>query len=691
MLTRNNDFTLPLRLDFPDTKKYLFTFITLFILLLASYSNSFHGQWHFDDFPNIVENTNIRIKSFSLEEMKGSVTGVYTKRSARPLAYLSFAINYKFGGLDIFYFHLVNFFIHYLTALFLFLFIYNLLKVPLLKERYAHMSYSVALIATIIWAVHPLHVSTVSYIVQRMSAMAALFYIMSMYFYLKARMSQKIHLSVLLFALCILSALASFLSKENSALLPAAILLIELLLIRGAGKDNLLKLGKYLIVPLLFVVVIGYIYTGGFLNAFAGYAIRDFTPFERLLTQPRVILFYLSLLFYPVTARMTMLHDIPPSHSLFDPWTTLPSLFIIVLIISLAVYLARKQPLLSFCILFYFLNHLIESTVLPLEMVYEHRNYLPSMLLFVPPAYFFIYLIDYFSYKKTIQFALAAGITCLMVLTATATFARNNVFANDFLLWTDNIQKTPGLSRPHANLGRIYFNSGERQKAIKEFEKALAINRFDNRQVAAQLKSNIGIYYFVEGQNDLAMQYFTESARELPRYMDNILFTARIHLRQDRIDKARQIIAGELKKHPDNAKFVVMYSFILLKKGELDEASRYARNYLSKRPDSPYPLMLMAEISRQARNYPAAIFYWERVRAIEPENRFANLALIEMYSKTGRVQLLEREIAFLLSLAGPLKLGDYIKELTRDEKLTIYVPRVEDFTFIETKCRMVSH
>ena len=82
MLTRNNDLTLPLRLDFPDTKKYLFTFITLFILLLASYSNSFHGQWHFDDFPNIVENTNIRIKSFSLEEMKGSVTGVYTKRSA---------------------------------------------------------------------------------------------------------------------------------------------------------------------------------------------------------------------------------------------------------------------------------------------------------------------------------------------------------------------------------------------------------------------------------------------------------------------------------------------------------------------------------------------------------------------------------------------------------------------------------
>lgn len=130
---------------------------------------------------------------------------------------------------------------------------------------------------------------------------------------------------------------------------------------------------------------------------------------------------------------------------------------------------------------------------------------------------------------------------------------------------------------------------------------------------------------------------------------------------------------------------------ILLKKVEFDEARRYARKYLAKRPDSPYPLMLMAQISRQAGNYPAAIFYWESLRAIEPENRYANLALIELYSKTGRMQLLEREIAFLLSLAGPIKLDDYIKELTRDEKLMIYVPRVEDFAFIETKCRMVSH
>ena len=159
-----------------------------------------------------------------------------TPKEAQAVAYLSFAS--QFGGLtsstssgEFFYslpYGLVPFSLYFQPP-----------QSAASEGEICPHEYSVAFIATIIWAVHPLHVSTVSYIVQRMSAMAALFYIMSMYFYLKARMSQKIHLSVLLFALSILSALASFLSKENSALLPAAILLIELLLIRGARKDNL--------------------------------------------------------------------------------------------------------------------------------------------------------------------------------------------------------------------------------------------------------------------------------------------------------------------------------------------------------------------------------------------------------------------------------------------------------------------
>ena len=123
MFTKENGFALPGNWQFPDGKKYAFTFISLLIILLAIYSNSFYGEWHFDDYANIVDNPHIQIKSFSWPEIKHCMFGVYQDRLTRPLSYFSFALNYKFGGMDVFGFHVVNFIIHYLSAVFLFLFI----------------------------------------------------------------------------------------------------------------------------------------------------------------------------------------------------------------------------------------------------------------------------------------------------------------------------------------------------------------------------------------------------------------------------------------------------------------------------------------------------------------------------------------------------------------------------------------
>ena len=209
--------------------------------------------------------------------------------------------------------------------------------------------------------------------------------------------------------------------------------------------------------PFLLILIIGFIYTGGFSNVFGGYEIRDFSMTQRLLTEPRVILFYLSLLFYPISSRLTFLYDIEVSRSLLQPWTTIPSILLILFIIGFAFYIARKRPLISFCIIFYFLNHLIEGSIFTLELIYEHRNYLPSMLLFIPLAEFIIYAIDYFSYKKIIQFIVALGIAIILVGEGDITYSRNKIVSDDFLLWFDNIDKSPGLSRPHANMGSILF------------------------------------------------------------------------------------------------------------------------------------------------------------------------------------------------------------------------------------------
>jgi Tfp pilus assembly protein PilF len=686
MFTKENGFALPGNWQFPDGKKYAFTFISLLIILLAIYSNSFYGEWHFDDYANIVDNPHIQIKSFSWPEIKHCMFGIYQDRLTRPLSYFSFALNYKFGGMDVFGFHVVNFIIHYLAAVFLFLFIYNTLKLPLLREKYSVIAYPVALLSTFFWAFNPIHVTSITYVVQRMASMAALFYIMSMYFYLKGRTAQNSTYPIYFFILSLITGFAALLTKENAAMLPVNVLLFDLFLIQGATKENIKKFSKVLFFPLLLILIIGLIYTGGFSNALGGYEIRDFSMMQRLLTEPRVILFYLSLLFYPIGSRLTLLYDVEVSRSLFQPWTTIPSILLILLIISFAFYIARKRQLVSFCIIFYFLNHLIEGSIFNLELIYEHRNYLPSMLLFIPLAEFIIYIIDYFSYQKIIQLIVALGIVIILVGEGDITYGRNKIISDDFLLWFDNINKSPGLSRPHSNMGSIYFNYNEKEKTLQEYNEAIILNKFGNKESLAMQKSNLGLIYFEEMKDDLAMDYFKQSSETIPQFLQNHIYMAKIQIRRNKIKDAEQIIKDKLLKYPNNSQLLELYSFILLKDGKINEAQLIAKKCLAKDSNSAFALKIMAEACRIKNNYTGAIYYWKSVRLLFPQNAFSNLALIELYAKIKDKNKLNQEIRLLLYLKGSLKLSEYIKKITPDEKLIIYLPKIENYSFVIKKC-----
>ncbi|MGA2553852.1 MAG: hypothetical protein ABSF20_03620 [Smithella sp.] len=690
MLNKNNGFTLSYHLGTDALGIYAFTFVTLFIILILIYSNSFYGDWHFDDYANIVDNKYIQMKSFSWPEIKHCIYGIEHTRPSRPLSFLSFALNYKLGGMDVFGFHVVNFIIHYLSAVFLFLFIYNMLKLPRLKDLYENIAYPVALLATFFWALNPVWVTSVTYVVQRMAAMAGLFYIMSMYFYLKGRTSAHISkrptFPILFFILCITSGLAAVLSKENAAMLPVSILLFDLFLIQGFTKENIIKYIKISSLPVLLILFIGFIYTGGFSNALGGYEIRDFSMTQRLLTEPRVMLFYLSLLFYPASSRLTLLYDIEVSRSLLHPWTTIPSILLILFIIGFAFYIARKRPLLSFCIIFYFLNHIIEGSIFSLELIYEHRNYLPSMLLFVPCAEFIIYAIDYLSYKKTIQFIAALSIALILFGEGDITFSRNKTVSDDLLLWLDNINKSPELSRPHTNAGRVYYINNEEEKAYQEYQKAMTLNNFGSEEAFAIQESNLGLLYFKKTQDDPAMDYFRKSAKIIPEYSQNYIHIAKIKLRQNKIKEAKQLIGDKLNKYPDNSELLELYSFILLKDGRIFYARYFAKKSLAKNPDSGFALEIMAETCRLKNNNACAIYYWKSVRLLALQNAYANLALIELYGKTKDTKMLNQEIRFLFYLQGSLKLNEYIQKLNRDEKLNIYVPKIENYSFIAARC-----
>jgi hypothetical protein len=175
------------------TRKILFAVISLAVILFSIYGNSFDCSWHFDDEANIKDNPGIHLTELSWNSIKGAL---FSDRNSpdipyRPAACLTFALNYYFGGLDVFGYHLVNILIHLFTAIFLFLTIFHTLNLPSLQSKYAAHAYSLALLSTVLWAVNPIQIQAVTYIVQRMASLAGMFYIICVYLYLKGRTAQK--------------------------------------------------------------------------------------------------------------------------------------------------------------------------------------------------------------------------------------------------------------------------------------------------------------------------------------------------------------------------------------------------------------------------------------------------------------------------------------------------------------------
>jgi hypothetical protein len=353
-------------------------------LAFVVYSNTFYVPFHFDDRPNILENPNIQIKVFTWERLGQFVKNTYGV-SIRVFSYFSLALNYYFGEFNVFGYHLVNFLIHVASGIFLYWFLMLTFNLPSLRERYGSISYKGALFAALIFICHPIQTQSVTYIIQRMASMAGMFYLLSMVLYVKGRVSGGKGRFFYLGG-AVLTWLLGVFSKENVAILPLFILLYEFyffqkLTVTQTGK----KILFVLLVSVVLVVAVGLLLWGEryFNLILEGYKIREFTLEERLLTQSRVVLYYLTLLVYPHPSRLNLDYDFPVSKTLLDPPTTLISILIIAGLIGYSIWVARRRPVLSYFALWYFGNLVIESSIFPLEMVYEHRLYLPAVGPFV--------------------------------------------------------------------------------------------------------------------------------------------------------------------------------------------------------------------------------------------------------------------------------------------------------------------
>ena len=274
----------------------------------------------------------------------------------RPLSNLSFALNWYFGKNSPVGYRAVNIFIHQLNALFLFLIIRGLLQTPNMAGRYRGRENSIALAATAMWALNPIQTQAVVYVVQRMASMSCLFYLVAIWGYMHARAAEQSSRRVFFLLLVVGSFLAAVGSKENAVLLPVAIVLLEFIFFQDMSQPAVRRRFGWIFFLGLGVVGISGVglFLGGKLDALLNYNMRLFSPWERLMTQPRILFFYLTQIFYPTAGRLSIVHDVEISRSLVDPWVTLPAILGVLGLVGFGFWQMRRRPMLSFAILFFF-------------------------------------------------------------------------------------------------------------------------------------------------------------------------------------------------------------------------------------------------------------------------------------------------------------------------------------------------
>ena len=511
---------------------------TAFLILLI-YSSSLGRPFIFDDGNNILDNPHIRITQLSWGDLIRA--GFESPLSNRPAAYMSFALNYYLGGYRVSGYRLLNILIHILAGCFLYLFFKTTLNLPAVQTRYGIHPW-LPYIAALIWLVHPLHIQSVTYIVQRMNSMAAMFYVLSMWLYARARLSANRLNQGLLSAGCLFSGLLALGSKEIAATLPLFIFLYEWYFFQDLSRAWLKRGIIFGAAMLLVIIGVSYLYLDGqpFAKLTAGYQARDFTMGQRILTEFRVVILYLSLLFYPHPGRLNLDYDFPISYSLLNPVTTLLSLSGIIACLILAGCLARKDRLISFCLLWFFANLAIESSIIGLELVFEHRTYLSSMLI----ALMVLILADRYTASKALRIT---AICSVILIFCAWTFERNSVWSSDVAIWQDTVTKSPQKARPHNNLGNALKSQGDFAGAIAHYQEALRIN-----PNYAKAYNNLGTALAVQGKPEQALEQFKHALQLNPAYAEAYNNIGATLAGQKKFEQAAAYFAEALRLKPDD-------------------------------------------------------------------------------------------------------------------------------------------
>jgi len=584
---------------------------------LLAYANTFQVPFLFDDKSSITENPVIRNLGAFLDGAG------YLYNSRRFVGYLSVAMNYRLGGLEVVGYHIFNLSVHLFSACLVYALVRLTLRTPFfggsgpasgapeaecLTERHPEGASPltphdlVPLFAALLFVAHPVQTQAVTYIIQRLASLATMFYLLSLVLYVRARLctvlagprltASRLPVRVACFLGAFLSAALAMKTKEIAFTLPLVVLLYECFFFGMPTRKRVLGvlpiLLTLLVIPLSLVQADRPI---GQLLSDVAEKTRLQTDMPRpdyLYTQFRVIVTYLRLLIFPVKQNVD--YDYPIQHSFFTA-PVLLSFLLLVALLGLALYLFfRSRPVLrseegptdigqapgampqarlvSFGILWFFLTLSVESSLIPIvDVIFEHRLYLPSVGVCIGAGVLFSSLIRKYPGNSS-RTAVAA---CVLLLAAT-TWGRNTVWKDRLTLWTDVVSKSPGKARPHLNLGSELMRLGRMDEAVNEFKSAV---RF--KPDYAEAYYNLGVAFNKMDRPDEAIEQFGIALRLDPDDAEALNNLAISFGMKGLIDYAISYFEAALRLKPESAQFHYNLSMACQEKGLAQRAEEEYR------------------------------------------------------------------------------------------------------------------
>jgi protein O-mannosyl-transferase len=569
-----------------------------------AYRNSFTVPFLFDDHSSVENNLTIRHLWPIWNALSPSPTSVV---GGRPIVNLSLALNYALGGTSVWGYHAFNLAVHILAGLALYGIVRRTFMWPALRERFSAAVERLALAVAIIWTVHPLQTEAVTYLSQRCESMMGLFYLLSLYGFIRGAESRR---SAGWFALSVAACWLGVASKEVMVTTPLLVLLYDRTFVSGTFREAWTRHRRLHLGLASSWLLLGYLMAGLY-NRGVGYG-PGITWWGYALTECRTVVHYLCLAVWPHPLIFDYGEYMPTWH-LAD---VAPYALILALLVGGVLFELRRHPAIGFVGAWFFIMLAPTSSVVPImgSPTAEHRMYLPLASVVTLTVVGAVALGKrLFHEQQGVLLGYVAGGFAVVLFTF-LTIQRNWDYNSEVTIWQDTVEKRPNTPRARYNLGVVLVQQGRLPEAIEQYEQALRI-----KPHYAEVHYNLGVALVQQGRLPEAIGHYEQALQIKPDFTDAHDNLGIALMDEGRLPEAIGQYEQSLRIKPDDAEAHYNLGIALMGQGRLSEAIEHYEQALRIKDDFAEAHNNLGNALLRAGKVPEAIGHYEQALRIKPD------------------------------------------------------------------------